>query len=565
MKKALSLILCLCMLLSMGAVAASAAEDELVINIAADIHFDQDSMKTTVPKRNTISEDFAHVADQGKLYSESMAIVDSLLKKSAADNSQAILIPGDLADTGIEKEMEKVALMFATFEAETGKQIYVVPGNHDVSRTDASLFVSWFSAFGYDEAIARDTNSASYVADLDDNYRLLAIDSTLTKLGAHGIDAARLEWIRQQCETAQNEGKKMIAMMHHNLLPHLVLIDVLHPGSLVPDSVGLKEIFAKYGVKYTFTGHTHESDIASYTGANGEVIYDVITGSMNVYPCPYRTVTFGDEVKFEMKSVDAIKDSLVPAKGMSAVARELMNSDFTAYARKSIDIGFEMTINETVCKPSYIKSLLNISNESAPEIAALIDKVMPKLKEAINMPFYAKDETAEGMSIESVLKDYNVTIPASKYKNVCELGVAIYVDHTEGDENFQAYSNEVVLASKGIGAVLSYALKDVSAEEYTQALNYVCKLLKVDVPADLISYAGNTIDRFEGIELVVSTAILPLILKVTVDDAPGDCNVTLAGYGDLIEAEAEKLTFWQKVEAFFIKIFSFFMSIFAFI
>ena len=403
------------------------------------------------------------------------------------------------------------------------------------------------------------------MAELDDNYRLLAIDSTLAISGACGIDAERAEWIRQQCETAQKEGKKMIAMMHHNLLPHLVLIDVLHPGSLVPDSVGLKEIFTKYGVKYTFTGHTHESDIASYTGANGEVIYDVITGSMNVYPCPYRTVTFGDKVKFEMKSVDAIDDTLVPAKGMSAAARELMNSDFIAYAKKSMYIGFEMTINETVCKPSYIKSILNITNETAPEIAALIDEVMPKLKEAVNMPFYAKDEITEGMSIESILKAYDVTIPASKYKNVCELGVTIYVDHTEGDENFQAYNNEIVLASKGIGAVLIYALKDVSAEEYTQALNYVCKLFKVDVPADLISYAGSTIDRFEGIELVISTAILPLLLKVTVDEAPGDCNVTLSGYGDLNESETENLSFWQKVEAFFIKIFSFFMSIFAFI
>jgi predicted phosphodiesterase len=565
MKKTLSLILCLCMLLSMGAMAVSAADEELVVNIATDIHFDQDSMKTSIPKRNNISEDFAHAADQGKLYSESKAIIASFLEKSAADNCQAVLIPGDLADSGNEKEMAAVADMFAAFEKETGKQIYVVPGNHDVSRTDVSLFLSHFSAFGYDEAIARDQNSASYVAELDDNYRLLAIDSTLAISGACGIDAKRAEWIRQQCEAAQNEGKKMMAMMHHNLLPHLVLIDVLHQGSLVPDSVGLKEIFAKYGVKYIFTGHTHESDIASYTGANGEVIYDVVTGSMNVYPCPYRTVTFGDEVKFELKSVDVIDDALVPAKGMSAVARELMNSDFTAYAKECVDIGFAVTINSIASSPSYVKNLLKIDSETNPEMSAIIDKLVPALSEGINMPFYAKDETTEGMSIESILKAYDVTIPASKYKNVCELGVAIYLDHTEGDENFQAYNNEVVLASKGIGAVLIYALKDVSAEEYTQALSYVCKLLKVDVPADLISYAGNTIDRFEGIELVISTAILPLILEVTVDDAPGDCNVTLPGYGDLIETETENLTFWQKVEAFFIKVFSFFMSIFAFI
>ena len=537
MKKTLSVILCLCMLFSIGTLAVSANEDTLTVNVASDIHFDYESMAKTIPVRNSLDPDFTHVADQGKLYSESKAIVAAFLEKSAEDNSQAILIPGDLADSGLESEMKALSAMFTDFEKNTGKQIYVVPGNHDVSRTDSSLFVKWFADFGYNEAIAKDENSASYVADLDDNYRLLAIDSTIAISGACGIDAKRSEWIRQQCETAQKEGKKVIAMMHHNLLPHLVMINVLHPGSLVPDSAGLKDIFTKYGVKYVFTGHTHESDIASYTGANGEVIYDVITGSMNVYPCPYRTVTFGSEVKFELKTIDKIDTSLVP-KGMSDVAFKLMSEDFTAYTKKSVDIGFGITINSIVSSPSYVKNLLNIDSKTDAEMSAIIDKIVPAMKEAVNMPMYAEDETTEGMSIESILKAYGVTIPASKYKNITELGVAIYVDHTEGDENLQAYSNEIVLASKGIGAVLIHVLKDVTAEEYTQALTYVCKLLKVDVPADLIAYAGNTIDRFEGIELVVSTAILPLLLKVTVDDAPGDCNVTLPGYADLIEPES---------------------------
>ena len=563
MKKILAIILCLSMLVGIGAVSVSATDETLVVNVATDIHFDQDSLAKSLPKRNTVSAEYAHVADQGKLYSESKAIVDAFLKRSATDNSQAVLISGDLADSGIKAEMEALAKMFRDFETKTGKQIYVIPGNHDVSRSDVSLFVEWFEDFGYNQALVRDENSASYVAELDDNYRLLAIDSTLYASGKTGFDTARIEWIRKQCENAQTDGKKVIAMMHHNLLPHMVLIDVLHPGSLAPDSVGLKEIFAEYGVKYVFTGHTHESDIASYTAANGEVIYDVVTGSMNVYPCQYRTVSFGDKVKFEMKSVDAVDVSMVPA-GMSEEAFALMDNDFLAYAEKCVNIGFGMTINNTVTNASYIKKLINITPENDPEMCAVIDSVMPRLKEAVNMPLYAKDEITEGMSIESILAEYKVNLPSSKYKNILELGVEIYVDHTEGDENLYAYSEEIVLASKGIGAVLIYALGDIGAEEYAQALTFVCKLLKVDAPANLISYAGDGIDRFKGIELVISTAILPLLLEVTVDDAPGDCNLTLPGYADLIEAE-EKLTFWEKVQEFFIKFFSFVMSIFAFV
>lgn len=562
MKKILSVLLCLTMLLGYGVLTVNAVEDELIVNVVADIHFDQDSWKP-IPKRNTISETFAHVEGAGKLYSESKAVIAGFLDKAAKDNSEVILIPGDLADTGLKEEMEAVAEMLASFESATGKQIYVVPGNHDVSKFDASVFSGYFAEFGYNEAIAKDPNSASYVADLPDGYRLLAIDSTLTGSGNWGFNDVRSEWIRQQAEKAQKDGKKTIAIMHHNLLAHLVLGDVLLPGSIVGNAAGIKNIFAEYGVKYVFTGHTHETDIASYTGANGEVVYDVVTGSLNVYPCPYRTVTFGDDVKLEMNYVDKIDTSLVP-EGMSAEAFELMENDFTEYARICVYLGFEITLYGTVCSPSYLKNILKVNAKDNPEMCALIDKVAPKMKEVLYMPLYAKAETEEGKSIESILAEYDVKIPDSKYETFGELVVEIYEAHALGDENYQAYSKEMVIASKGIGAMLIYILDDVTAEEYAQALTFICNLLKVDVPEDLITYAGNSISRFEGIELVVSTAVLPLLLKITVDEGIADNNVTLPGYADLIEPEV-KLTFWEKIEAFFIKMFTFVMSVFAFI
>ena len=352
-------------------------------------------------------------------------------------------------------------------------------------------------------------------------------------------------------------------MMHHNLLDHLVLSDVLQPGSVVGNSSGIQDIFAKYGVKYVFTGHTHESDIASYTGANGEVVYDVVTGALAVYPCPYRTVTFGDKVKFEINYVDKIEAELVP-DGMSAEALELMKNNFSEYAKKSFYLGFEITLYTTICKPSYLKSILNLNETDHADMCALIDKLAPRIEEGLKMPIYTEDETEAGVSVESILAEYDVTIPDTKYETLADLVVEVYEKHIMGDENLQSYSKEVVLASKGIGALLIYVLEDVTAEEYAKALTFVCNLLKADVPANLINYASDAISRFEGIELIISTAILPLILEITVDDAPADLNVTLPGYAELIEPEVE-LTFWEKVQSFFIKIFSFIMSLFAFI
>lgn len=563
MKKLLSVILCLSLLLSYGVLAVSAAEDKLIATVASDLHLDQDAFATTLPKRNDVSEAYSHVASSGHLYSESNAILTAFFKQVAEDDSEVLLVPGDLGDTGLESELEAIAEMFRKLEKDTGKQVYVVPGNHDVTSITPAKFAEIFAEFGYNEAIAKDTNSTSYVAELPDDYRLIAIDSTGYKQGGSCIDATRLEWIRQQAEQAQKDGKKAIAMLHHNVLSHLVMIELVHSSALVDKSLNMKDMFAKYGVKYIFTGHSHENDIASYTSANGEVIYDVETGSMCLYPCAYRKVTFGENVKFEEKRVEAIDTSLVPA-GMSDEAFGLMSTNFTEYTRICAQMGVEKRVDEVLTQPAFFKNLLKVNATDNPEMTALIDKIIPKLNEAVNMPFYAEKETEEGKSLESVLKGYDVTIPDSDYESLLNLAVSIYQAHVAGDENMPAYSNEVVLASKGIGAALAYTLNDVTAQEYSMVLTYVCKLLGVDVPAELVNCAGDHIKRFEGIELVISTAILPLILKATVDEAPGDLNVTLPGYAELIEGPEPEKTFFQKLQEFFIKIFTAIMSFFAF-
>ena len=563
MKKLLSVILCLSLLVSFGTLMASAS-DELIIDVVTDLHYDDDSLKGFTKPVDS-NDPYAHVSASGQLYVESLAVITAFLEKAAADNSSAVLIPGDLADDGMKNEHDAVAELLRNFEETSGKPVYVVPGNHDISRTNIADFESIYAEFGFNEAIAKDSLSASYVVDLSDDYRLLAIDSTNHSGGGNwGFTAERVEWIRQQAEKAQEDGKKVIAMFHHNLLNHLVLIDVLLSGGVVGDALGLRDIFAQYGVKYIFTGHTHEHDIATYTAPNGEVIYDAVTGSLSSYPNPYRQVTFGDEVKFETKYVDKIDTSLVKGT-ISDEAYNLMVNDFTQYSKICVFKGVGYNINNAFMTPNKIKSLLKINATTEPEMCALIDELIPKAKEAINMPLYAADETEEGKSIESILAPYGVTIPDTKYDTFLELALTLYEAHVAGDESYPSYTKEVVLASKGIGAILAYMLADVSAAEYAMALGFVCKLVGVNVPADLINFASDAIDRFEGIELVVSTAILPLILKLTNDDGPADCNVTLPGYAELVEGPAPELTFGEKIKAFFIKIFSFIMSIFAFI
>lgn len=558
MKKVISLVLAFIMLFGMCSVAVSAESEELVVTVANDLHYNL-AASLKVSKKNNLSEDFYHVGASGQLINESVAIIKSFLERAGTNDSKFLLLPGDLVHAGTMEETVLVAGLLKEFEAAYGKPVYVVPGNHDLFNISVSEFKTVYADFGYNEALAQDTLSASYTVDLDGGYRLIAIDSCDPGESPNGMTKERVDWIAAQGEKAKADGKKLIAMMHHNLLEHFILGKTIHPGAVVDDKeLALPEVFAKAGIKYVFTGHTHDHDIASYTAADGTVVYDVVTSTLNSYPCPYREVRFSQEVKIETKYVDSIDTSILP-EGITENALALAESDFTAYTKECVWIGLESTFN-SYTSAKGLKNLLKLEDE---EMNAIIDKVGGKLNEALNMPFEKADETEEGKSIESIVEQYNTTVPDTDYKNMMDLAITLYQAHVAGDQNYPAYSDEVVLVSRGLAAVLSYALSDVSGEEYAKVLSFLTSLTGVTVPVDFLVYAGDGIKRFEGIEILVTTAIVPLIVQFTTDSAPADNNVTLPGYAELQEEEKE-LTFWEKFVAFFRVLFDAIRTFFAF-
>lgn len=564
MKKALSLILCLAMVFAMAVMPASAQGEEIKAIVANDLHYDIEAANAEkVSKHNSVSEDFAHASVSLQHHYESYAVIKAFLDKAAQSDAEYLFLPGDFSNEGTVAENLFVAALLKEFEAKTGKEVFVAPGNHDLFKTSHKEFAEIFADFGYNGAIAKDSTSASYAADLEGGYRLLSIDTTDHGGSVHGINATRATWIKTQAEKAKAEGKKTIAIMHHNLLEHFVLANTIRDSAVINDDYPLADIFAANGVKYVFTGHTHDQDVGVYKAADGSMVYEAVTGAISVYPCPYRIVTFGESVKFETEFVDKIDTSLVP-EGISNNAMTLMKNDFRQYSKECAKAGLYQLMSDYTTA-SMLKRLLKLNKTEDAEMCAIIDKVGTKLNEGLKMPFYKGDEVTEGLSVESMVSKQNITLPPSDYDNLIDLSTEIYLAHVAGDENYPAYKNEIVLFSRGLCAVLSYALGDVTAEEYAQVLTFVFGLLDADVPADLIKYASDGLSRFKGIDLLVSTAIVPLLVEFTVDDAPADNSAVLPGYTQT-EADLEnELTFWQKIEAFFIKIFETIMSIFAFV
>lgn len=561
MKKAISVFLCLLFTFSLvlPAFAADTSDEELKVTVANDLHYNQTyTSRASVKKHNSLSAAFSHIMSTGLLRYESLAIIEAFLEQASTNDSDFVLLPGDLVDVGTVAEHAVMVALLAEFENTSGKEVYVVPGNHDLYETSLDEFVSLYQAFGYGEALSIDPNSASYTVDLSGDYRLLAIDSTDPGNGPHGMTQERVNWIEEQCKKAQEDGKKLVAMMHHSLLDHYTFTEVVHIGEAVNTDIALADVLASGGVKYIFTGHIHVQDILSFTSADGVTIYDVSTGALTAYPCPYREVTFGDSVTITTKYIESIDFSKVPS-GISEEALAVAQNNFTDYTYRAARVGMRMIMTSYI-KASVLIELMNLDKEEDADLCAIIEKVAEKLGEAAVMPLYAKDAAEDELSIEAIVAEFGKTIPASDYTDLIDVMVTVYLAYQNGDENYPAYTTEMMIVTKGLAAVLSYSLQDVNSEDYAVVLKLLLGLIDVEIGDELLVFTGSVISNFENLELILATAITPVLTNMSDDTAPADNNVKLPGYAKLVEDE---LTIWEQIIEFFKKIYNFIMSFLA--
>lgn len=557
MKKAISVVLSLLMIFSLFSVAVTAAEKELKITIANDLHYRH--TYATYEGDAYSEKDFSHVAGDGQLWIESMLIIEKFLEEVAANDSEIVLLPGDLVDRGTNTEHEVFSQKLKDFESATGKRVFVVPGNHDYYYgLTPDEFIAYYMDFGYGEAIARDTLSASYVVELNDEYRLLAVDSCTPGEGDAGITQERKEWIEEQAKAAQEDGKKLISMMHHNILDHFIFGSILHPGAFVDPELELAELYAQYNIKYNFVAHTHSQDIKAYTGSNGVTIYDVLTSSINLYPLPYRNVTLGDKVKIRTEYIEEIDIS--SKQGIiSDNCYEMASQDFHAYALAAAEYGLDRVITN-YASASAFKSLLGLNQEEHGALCEIIDDLIPQLAQLIDTPFYRED-APDGNCLEACARKIRLDFPKTELKNFRELMSFFYRAYVVGDENYGLFSNEYVLLTASLTTILNELLSSVSAEDYAKLLNYLCDYFKLKTVGDFNLFAAEAITRIEGIEIFVSALANTVIIHFTTDEAPGDNNVDLPGYDEIIIDE-DSLTIFERIRNFFLKIFDYILRVF---
>lgn len=242
---------------------------------------------------------------QRKMVDYSKLLFDDMITRIKENiKPELVLITGDLTKDGEQVSHEYVTSKLDELRT-IGIQTLVVPGNHDRGSNSDALYYDgesttaatvanneWFATqyanYGYGVSSEREGTTLTYACEPITGLVVIGIDS-----GTDGnVSETTLNWVVEKATAARASGKKVIAMMHHPLIPHFTGVDNFVTTAVVGNYQIVRNALADAGIRVVFTGHFHTSDIAKDWNADlTREIYDVNTGSLISYPCDYREVT----------------------------------------------------------------------------------------------------------------------------------------------------------------------------------------------------------------------------------------------------------------------------------
>ena len=254
-----------------------------------------------------------------KMVEHSAELFDMAVDRVLAVHPQLLLITGDLTYNGEKKSHEYVASQLAKIQA-AGTQVFVIPGNHDVSspiakdyssgkgvlteNLSAEGFAQIYADYGYNDAVKRldnESDSLSYMVYVAEDMAIIGLNTNQSNIGGHKsageITQGALDFLRECTAKAMTDGRtNIIVMAHHPIMEHVdnqSRVDVSHISNMSKGMISLSEIQEQLTVSHVhavFTGHAHLHTIARVPTANGD-LYDISTGSLCSFPSPMRHVT----------------------------------------------------------------------------------------------------------------------------------------------------------------------------------------------------------------------------------------------------------------------------------
>jgi hypothetical protein len=285
----------------------STAKNVYTIAVLADNHYMDPSL---LIKDGPAFQDY--LVTDGKLLAASDAIMQEAIKELLQAKPDLVLVPGDLTKDGELVGNVSVHLYLRQL-IQAGIKVRVITGNHDiynphsyqydgatktrVQNIGPDKFRSIYSDCGYSDALYTDPYSLSYVSEPLPNLWILAIDcckydnlnDSIYTAGA--IRPGTMKWVLDRLAEAAQKGKTIFGMMHHGIVEQFTGKHETFPGFMVDNYPDVSDQLMNAGLKIMFTGHFHATDITKQQSGN-QTLYDIETGSIIVYPCAYRLITY---------------------------------------------------------------------------------------------------------------------------------------------------------------------------------------------------------------------------------------------------------------------------------
>ena len=303
---ALALALLLALLsVPFSAPAGAAGGAEVIIGVLSDAHFypEEKTGGGGEAFRKDNRSDGWPVAHAEALLAAALAS----LEERAKCGMKYLLVPGDLTRDGERFSHELLADYLLAFEAKTGVEVAVIPGNHDIGRgasakdysggtasitasVTAEEFRVIYAELGYDLADSFPPAGVegwlSYAADLD-GFRLLALDTRIGRIGQ-----AQMAWLLDELGQAKTANVPVIGMGHHNLTEHIGLEESLFKTYMLDDYREVREALADAGMHFYLSGHIHVEETGEAISDKGEVLYDISCSSLSTYPYTLKEIRF---------------------------------------------------------------------------------------------------------------------------------------------------------------------------------------------------------------------------------------------------------------------------------
>lgn len=249
---------------------------------------------------------------------ESSSIVKSVFNDIANDNeTNIVIIPGDLSKNGeLASHKEFIAELYKLKAC--GKKLFVITAGHDFGewsnsykgdesiRVEGTPFEELYNLyfdFGFKDALSVEMRTNSYVAEIADGVRLLALNCDSFGKQKGVIDEETLKWAKEQIDKSKADNAFMFAICHYPIIPPVEVFDFIK-DTRVENWREIATFLADNGVELALTGHMHIQSINEFVTEKGNRLIDICTSTLVGSPAKYRKIKIDENANLKVESLD---------------------------------------------------------------------------------------------------------------------------------------------------------------------------------------------------------------------------------------------------------------------